>query len=146
MTAYSFMDVTASLAGATGVVDFGYGTGIAEGGIKITANGDKNTMTIGADGSGMHSLHADKSGQVTVSVLKTSPLNAKLMAMYSAQSMTSAAWGGNTLVIRQVTSGDTTSARQCAFKKVPDIAYAKDGDTLEWVFDSVAIDKVLGTY
>ncbi len=37
--------------------------------------GPKNTMTIGADGEVMHSLHADKSGTVTVNLLKTSPTN-----------------------------------------------------------------------
>jgi hypothetical protein len=32
----------------------------------------KNTMTVGADGEVMHSLHAGKSGTITVTLLKTS--------------------------------------------------------------------------
>ena len=39
---------------------------------------------------GMHSLHADKSGTITVNLLKTSPTNAKLSVMYNAQSLSSA--------------------------------------------------------
>jgi hypothetical protein len=38
----------------------------------------KNTMTVGADGEVMHSLHAGKSGTITVTLLKTSPVNKKL--------------------------------------------------------------------
>ncbi len=34
-------------------------------------------MTVGADGEVMHSLHAGKSGTITVTLLKTSPVNKK---------------------------------------------------------------------
>lgn len=146
MTTYAFQDVTATLAGPTGVVDLGYGAAVSEEGISIDMAGDKNTMMIGADGEGMHSLHADKSGQVTVRLLKTSPTNAKLQAMYDAQSLSAALWGQNVIVIRQTASGDTTTARSCAFKKKPALNYKKDGDIVEWVFDSIKIDTLLGTY
>ncbi|MDI8107039.1 PfkB family carbohydrate kinase, partial [Salmonella enterica subsp. enterica serovar Anatum] len=43
-------------------------------------------FAIGADGEVMHSLHADKSGTVTVNLLKTSPTNKKLSLAYNAQS------------------------------------------------------------
>lgn len=146
MGTYSFMDVAATLAGPTGVIDLGYGTAAAEEGITIAMAGDKSTMMIGADGEGMHSLHADKSGQVTVRLLKTSPQNAKLQAMYDAQSLAPALWGNNVIVVRIPRTGETTTARSCAFKKKPDLTYAKDGNILEWVFDSIKIDTVLGTY
>ena len=73
MATYSFLDVTASLTGPTGVIDLGQGSANSEEGITQTMGGNKNTMTIGADGEVMHSLHADKSGTVTVNLLKTSP-------------------------------------------------------------------------
>jgi hypothetical protein len=50
----------------------------------------KNTMTVGADGEVMHSLHGGKSGTITVTLLKTSPVNKKLSLMYNAQSQSSA--------------------------------------------------------
>lgn len=146
MSTYSFQDVVASLAGPTGVLDLGYGAAVAEEGISVAMAGDKNTMMIGADGEGMHSLHADKSGTVTVRLLKTSPQNAKLQAMYDAQSLSASLWGQNLIVIRNPQSGDVTTARTCAFKKKPDLNYKKDGDIVEWVFDSIKIDTVLGTY
>ncbi|WP_236209012.1 phage structural protein [Pseudomonas tohonis] len=146
MPAYSFLDVNATLVGVGAVIDLGAGSGNAEEGITIAAAGDKNTMLIGADGEGMHSLHADKSGTVTVRLLKVSKANAKLMALYDAQSLSSAAWGQNVITVTHSTSGDVTACRSCAFKKRPDMSYKKDGDIIEWVFDALKIDTILGTY
>ncbi len=146
MGTYSFIDVQATLVGPTGAIDLGYGSGAADEGISIDMAGDKNTMMIGADGSGMHSLHADRSGQITVRLLKTSPKNAQLQAMYDAQSLDSALWGQNVITVRHSKSGDITSAIQCAFKRKPNLAYAKDGNTVEWVWDAVKIDSILGTF
>lgn len=146
MATYSFQDVAASLAGPTGVVDLGYGSANAEEGISIEMAGDKNTMLIGADGEGMHSLHADKSGTVTVRLLKTSPQNAKLQAIYDAQSLSAALWGQNVILVRNSQSGDVTTARSCAFKRKPALNYKKDGDVVEWTFDSIKIDTILGVY
>ncbi|HDV6327445.1 TPA: DUF3277 family protein [Burkholderia cenocepacia] len=146
MATYSFIDVTATLVGPTGIITLGYGEATAEEGIVIARANDTNTMTIGSDGEGMHSLHADKSGQVTIRYLKTAPNNAKLMAMYDAQRLSSALWGKNLIEIGQTAAGDIITARSCAFKKPPNIAYAKDGDILEWVFDAIKIDSLLGTY
>lgn len=146
MSTYSFLDVQATLVGPTGIVQLGYGAAVADEGITIEAAGDKNTMIIGADGEGMHSLHADKSGTVTVRLLKTSPTNAKLMAMYDAQTLSSALHGQNLITVTNPVAGDMTTARSCAFKKRPSLAYKKDGDIVEWQFDSIKIDTILGTY
>lgn len=146
MSTYSFLDVNATLVGAGAVIDLGAGSANAEEGISIVMAGDKNTMTIGADGQGMHSLHADKSGQITVRYLKTSPKNAQLMALYDAQSLSSSAWGQNVITVTHTVSGDSSVGRSCAFKKRPDLNYRKDGDIIEWVFDSIKIDGILGTY
>jgi hypothetical protein len=146
MPTYSFMDVQASLVGPTGTVSLGYGAAAAEEGISIDMAGDKNSMMIGADGEGMHSLHADKSGTVTVRLLKTSPTNAVLMAMYDAQTLSSAIHGKNIITVTHSQSGDITVARSCAFKRKPNLSYKKDGDVVEWSWDAIKIDTILGTY
>jgi hypothetical protein len=146
MTTYSFISVAATLVGPTGDCDLGYGASVAEEGITIEAAGDKNTMLIGADGEGMHSLHADKSGNVTVRLLKTSPKNAKLQAFYDAQTLTPTLHGQNVICITNTQSGDVTTCRSCAFAKKPAIKYSKDGDVMEWLFHSTKIDTILGTY
>ncbi|HGH3320331.1 TPA: phage protein, partial [Acinetobacter baumannii] len=99
MSTYSFMDTQCSFTSDDGVIDLGYGAGVADEGITFAMAGDKNTMTIGADGEGMHSLHADNSGQVTIRLLKTSPSNAKLMNIYNAQKGNTRKWGKNTITL-----------------------------------------------
>ncbi|MBZ2288856.1 DUF3277 family protein [Escherichia coli] len=146
MATYSFLDVTASLIGPTGVIDLGQGSANSEEGITQTMGGNKNTMTIGADGEVMHSLHADKSGTITVTLLKTSPVNKKLSLAYNAQSQSSATWGNNVIVIRNTASGDISTARSCAFQKQPDFNNTKDGGTVAWVFDCGKIDQLLGEF
>lgn len=146
MATYSFLDVTASLTGPTGVIDLGQGSANSEEGITQTMGGNKNTMTIGADGEVMHSLHADKSGTITVTLLKTSPVNKKLSLAYNAQSQSSATWGNNVIFIRNTASGDISTARSCAFQKQPDFNNAKEGGTVAWVFDCGKIDQLLGEF
>lgn len=146
MATYSFMDVTASLTGPTGVVDLGYGAAVAKEGITVALTNARNTMTVGADGEGMHSLKADKSGTVTVRVLQTSSVNAKLQALYNAQALSSSLWGNNVITIRNKANSETTVCRSCAFQKQGDITYSEEGQMREWVFDCVKIDTVTGEY
>lgn len=146
MSTYSFIDVSASLTGPTGSIDLGYGSANSEEGITVVMAEAKNTMTVGADGEVMHSLHAGKSGTITITLLKTSPVNKKLSLMYNAQSQSSATWGNNVIVVRNKVSGDISTARSCAFQKQPDHANAKVGNTASWVFDCGKIDQLLGEF
>lgn len=146
MATYSFIDTQASIAGPGGVFSLGYGAGNSEEGIDIVMTGEKSVVTIGADGSGMISLIADKSGTITVRLLKTSPVNAQLQALYDAQSLSSSLWGQNTITVANSASGDATTARQVAFRKKPDLHYAKEGGIVEWEFVAVYIDTILGVY
>lgn len=141
---YSFLDVLAAVAGPGLVANIGNGASVAEEGITIAPTGDKNTMTEGADGKVQHNLIASDSGQITVRLLKTSPMNAVLMAAYELQSTSSSLWGRNVLTVTNPTTGDITTAQQCAFKKKPEITYAKEGPLLEWVFDCGKISTILG--
>lgn len=142
---YSFLDVNASIVGPGGGFSLGQGAGVSEEGISTAASENINGMHIGAGGDGMHSLHADKSGKVTVRLLKTSPTNQLLSAMYAFQTASGSAHGQNTIVIVDKSRGDVITCSQCAFSKRPDITYAKDGGTVEWVFDSIRIEMTLGS-
>lgn len=144
MATYSFMDVAASIIGPGGSFALGYGSCNAEEGISVTMVENKNTMTIGADGCVMHSLHAGNGGTVTVRFLKTSPTNQMLAQMYDLQRVSSALWGQNTIVISDPARGDQITCTQAAFQRWPNVNYAKDGGTQEWVFDVGRVDGVLG--
>jgi hypothetical protein len=143
---YSFLNVVATITGPGAVgLNLGQGAAVAEEGITVEAVEDKNVMTIGADGQGQHSLIASDAVKITVRLLKTSPVNAALMALYDVQSVSSSLWGQN--VITMVDSGrhDVTVVQGCAFKKRPTLTYAKEGGFNEWEFDGIAANTVLGT-
>lgn len=142
---YSFVNVNGAIAGPTGGAIFGYGAGAAEEGITIEPNVDKNVMQIGADGTGQHSLIADNSVKVTLRLLKTSPQNAILMAMFDAQSASSALWGQNVITVGDVGRNDYNVIQSCAFKRKPNLTYAKEAGIMEWEFDGIQATSILGT-
>ncbi|MFR5647629.1 MAG: phage protein [Bilophila wadsworthia] len=109
---YSFLDVQASIYGPGGNVSLaGDEAGVEQGGITVTPAGERSKMTVGADGSVMHSLLGDKSGTVSVKLLKTSSVNAALQIMYNLQTTTGAQHGMNTIVIRDVARGDVITCQ-----------------------------------
>lgn len=142
MTAYSFLDVTATIDGEGG--NFSIKEGAGDEGISIEPTGDQNTMTEGANGDVMHSLHASTSSTVTVRLLKTSPVNAQLMTMNKYQAASASRWGQNTITVEDTARGDLITVTNAAFKKIPPLKYAKDGDMVEWVFDGGNTTWVLG--
>lgn len=146
MATYSFQDVQANIVGPGAAFAIGAGAAVTDEGITIEPTGDKNTMTVGADGETQHALHADKSGTVTVRLLKTSPTNAKLQVAYDAQTLSSALHGKNIITVTNSASGDVTTCRDVAFARKARLVYDKAGQMMEWVFHSGKIDTILGTY
>ncbi len=142
---YSFLNVNCTIAGAGGILNLAAGAAAAEEGITIEAVEDKNVMTIGADGQGQHSLVASDARTATVRLLKTSPLNAALMIMYNLQGASSALWGRNVITVVDSGRNDYTVLQKCAFKKAPTLTYAKEGGIMEWAFDCVAGNSILGS-
>lgn len=146
MATYSFLDITATMAGPTGVIDLGAGSANSDDGISVAMSGAKSAMNIGVDGEGVHVLSANKSGTVTISLQQTSPVNKKLSLAYNAQSLSSTLWGNNVIVIRNAASGDVITARGCAFQKQPTWSSVNTAGKVEWVFDCIKIDQVLGEF
>lgn len=144
MATYSFQNVTASISGTGGTFSLGYGSDNAEEGISVSMIEDKNTMMVGADGGVMHSMHAGRAGTITVRLLKTSASNKQLSDLYRFQTSSPANHGNNTLTIRDTVRGDTIVAQKVAFRKMPDNAFAKTGNVMEWAFDCGVIDTILG--
>ncbi|AJC16810.1 phage protein [Pandoraea sputorum] len=146
MATYSFQDVQASIVGPGAAFSIGAGSATSEEGISIETGGGKNTMTVGSDGEVMHSLHADKSGTIKVTLLKTSPLNALLQAAFDVQTLSSALHGKNIITVSNAASSDLHVGRDCAFAQKPNVVYDKAGAKMEWTFNAGKIDSILGTY
>ena len=141
---YSFLNFQCSLIGPGGAITLGNGSGAAEEGITFEPSGEISTMTIGADGSGQHSLHADKSGKVTVRLLKASPTNKQLSAMYAAQTSDGGLHGQNIITGTDTLRGDSITCTQVAFAKAPSLTYGKEAGMLEWDFTAIKIERTLG--
>lgn len=145
MRSYSFLNVSATISGPGAVgLNMGAGSANSEEGITIESVEDKNTMTIGADGKGMHSLNASDARKIVVRLLKTSPVNGLLMALYNLQSSSSSLWGQNVIAVTDSGNADGTIIQGCAFKKVPTLTYAKEAGFNEWEFDGIAGTSILG--
>lgn len=140
---YSFLDVSCAIVGPGGSFSMGAGSANSEEGITVEPSGDINTMQVGADGEGQHSLHGDKSGTAVVRLLKTSPVNQQLMDLYNFQTASASQHGQNTITLRDL-RGDEITLRQVAFTKVPPLTYAKDAGMNEWGFSAIKIDRQLG--
>ena len=145
MSTYSFLDVNASIVGPGGSINLAAGAAVADEGITIESSEDIGSLTIAADGTPMHNLHANKSGTITVHLLKTSPVNQKLAQMYALQTAAGSTHGQNTISITNSNTQDVVTATSVGFKKAPTITYAKDGGMNAWTFICGRIDRALGS-
>lgn len=142
---YSFSSVSASIVGAGGAFSLGSGNGNDSEGISVTYANKRDVLKIGADGTPMRTLKMDKSGTVTVHLLRNSPVNAKLSAMFNAQALSPALWGSNTITIT-TPAGDVVTCRQVAFTQLPENKFSEESQPLEWEFSAGIIDQIHGTY
>lgn len=141
--AYSFLDMNCAIKGPGGSFDVASG-GLSSEGVRISMSSDKNAMTIGAAGDGMHSLRASTAARITVSLLKTGTGNAQMNQLYRYQSASSAYWGQNQITITNAITGDSIVATGGAFVKQTDLGYSEEGGLNVWAFDFIATAQVLG--
>lgn len=144
MAAYSFLDTTCRFVGPGIDANLAAGAAVAKEGITLSPSADKNKMDIGADGQGQHSLIADDSAALSIKLLKTSPQNAVLMIAYDLQTTSSNLWGINTVTLSNSARGDFSALQGVAFKKKPEILYGEEAGMMEWTFDIIQANTVLG--
>lgn len=142
--AYSFADVQGLLLGPSCSIVLGTGSGSAEEGISFEALDERTRMTIGADGSGMHSLIQNRAARIMARFLKASPTNAALQQALAVQSSSSLLWGQNTLALSNPVTGDAMTASGVAFGKQPSNLWAKDANIIEWEFYAIRATLTMG--
>jgi len=141
---YSFEDVVATLVGPGVTASLGAGSANAKEGISVEFLEAKDSLLMGADGSGVHSLRANQSARVTVRLLKTSPMNSVLQTAYDYQRSSTLFWGQNVLTVSNPATGDDYPCEQVAFEQFPAITWAEDANINEWRFLAVQADPILG--
>jgi hypothetical protein len=145
LATYSFEDVQCSIRGPGGGFPLGAGSANSEEGITVTMDEEKNKKDVGADGAGMNTLRASDAGSISLSLLKTSPVNAQLSQLYNFQKQSSGTWGQNVMTIRNPVTGDEATCQGVAFKKLPDRTDSKDPKMNTWTFDAISIDQDLAS-
>lgn len=145
MTAYSFLDVQGAISGPGGAFSIGSDAGNSDEGVEASYTNEKDTMTTGAGGAAMHSLRASNAGKITISLLKTSRVNAQLSQLYNYQTQSSANWGQNTVTFGDVARGDLITAKEVAFVKHADMAYKVEGGMMVWEFNVGHLTIKVGT-
>lgn len=144
MGVYSFLDTQCTITGPGGSFNLAAGAGVAEEGITVAPSEDKNVMQIGADGAGQHSLIASNAALITIRFLKTSLQNGNLMFMYNLQIASAKLWGQNVLTLVNGVSNDLVIIQAAAFKKRPELVWAKEAGMNEWTFDAIQSNIILG--
>ena len=144
-TTFSFLDVVATLSDTNGnSISLGYGAGVAAEGITTEMISDKDILTIGSDGTPMHSLIASNAATILVRLLKTSPTNNQLSVMYNTQKYNPAVWGQNNISLRDILQGDVLTAETVAFSRQPVITFAENAGMNEWRFLCGSLTELLG--
>lgn len=116
-------------------------TGFADGDfVSIVYNADIWTTTVGADGEGVQSKSNDRSAQITITVLPTSPVNAILSGLLE-DGVTKVPVPLSVIDPNTNSSHVTEGAR---IKKVPDKAYGKEASPIAWVFETIRLIPFIG--
>jgi Protein of unknown function (DUF3277) len=132
-TTYSFLDVQATLVAPSVTFDIA-SAGVSAEGIRLSMVGEKDVMTVGADGDVMHTLIASDASNCEISLLKDAAGNKLLNDLYNFQKASSANWGGIQITIANNVTGDTITLVGGAFAKQADISYAQEGTMNVWPF------------
>lgn len=141
---YSFLNFQAVLTGPGGVVSLASGAGNAAEGVTIEPLTERDVLTIGADGTPMHSLVANQAARVLVRLLKTAPANQALSALFNLQTVSASTHGQNTIAIGDTARGDVVLCQQVAFSRLPTLNYAIEGGVQEWPFLAGIVTYQLG--
>lgn len=127
-TAYSFINVTAAVDGqqVQGAWD-------GDDALIVTRGADAGTGLIGADGSGIFSVLADRSATVSIKLQHTSPTHRLLMQKLKRQQ----ALGGNASAFPfsfiDTVSNEGGSADRCYIQTAPADSKGKNAVVREWV-------------
>ena len=102
-------------------------------------------MFIGADGKGQHSLIASDAAVTTIRLLKTSALKSGTRDHLFDLQSSSSALGSKRHHRRRFRPWGLQSYSVLRVQEEAAIAYDKEGKMMEWTFDGISANSVLGS-
>lgn len=113
-------------------------SGYADGTFAAFAqNRDTYALTVGADGEGTRVKSNDRSGRLTVTLLKSSTSNAVLSALANADAQ-------NPCIIKDNNGSTLSSASTAWLVRQADYEYSNEETTVEWIIESDSWDNLVG--
>lgn len=117
-------------------------TGYADGDFfSAKRTSDSQSLTVGAGGEGCFIKSADRSGEVTLTLLRSSRSNDILSALYKQQEILPVP---QPLFAKDGLGTSIVSGVEALIKKMPDLSFAKDMSTVEWVFLVAELETFIG--
>jgi hypothetical protein len=145
MKAYSALDVTVVIS-ALPAIPAHEVTHYADGddAIMITRREDAITDKVGMDGRMSIARNANRSGEVTLKLMQTSPTNHVLTEIHTLQQQKGGQFVPISLVFQDTNRQDRAAAVVGYIKKLPEIQRGAGVNTQEWVIVSESLDVRLG--
>jgi hypothetical protein len=139
MRAYSFLNTVVLI---NGVELNGFADG--DDAINITRRVDSGSDKVGADGSMMVSLSADKSGEFTFKLLQTSSSNKYLASVMALQEGGAKTFVPCTVLFQDTYRNDLATGTIGYMKKPADVTRGVQGNIQEWTIVVERLDMLLG--
>lgn len=145
MKAYSMLDVTVVIS-APPVVPAHEVSHYADGddAIMITRREDGVTDKVGADGKMAIARSANKSGEITLKLMQTSPTNHVLTEIHTLQQQKGGRFIPIEVLFQDVNRQDRAAAVAGYIKKLPELQRGAGVNTQEWVIVCESLDVRLG--
>ena len=141
LSTYSFRDVNVSFSNTNLGIAILFGGGSTQGVNEITVrmSTDRTTEKVGADGSVMPSAIPGDNGEVEIQVLQTSVAHQQFLNWFNQLITLSLSgnvdnWATTKCFIQLITNGTSHNCSGVSPVKMPDIPYAAEGGTINWVF------------
>lgn len=131
---YNLDQLSFSLAGIP--ITGGYGEG---GSVTIKRNSELFEVVVGRSGDVVRSRTNDESGVVELTLLQTSPDNAKLAALARLDENTPNGAGVGVLQIRDRENGDLYTSAKAWVQKLPDSGFERKASDRAWVIACAAL-------
>ncbi|MGZ2501740.1 DUF3277 family protein [Rhizobium leguminosarum] len=127
-SAYSFINVSATVDGQQV-----QGTWDGDDALIVTQGADAGTGIVGADGSGIFSISADKSASISIKLMHTSPTHRLLSQKLKRQQALGGMASAFPFSFIDASSGEGGSADKCFIRTRPTDSKGKAAVVREWV-------------
>jgi hypothetical protein len=131
-TAYSMTNVSATVDGQQVI-----GAWDGDDAIVVTPGANKGTGVVGADGSGIFSVSADKSATISIKLMHTSPTHRLLTQKAKRQQAAGGDASAFPFAVIDTVSNEGGTADKCFIMTNPNDSKGKNATVREWVLWTV---------